>query len=246
VSFAAERVTAAWCAARQAEGYRLLVADLWTGNRRVPGVEQALRLWRMAGGLTAGYVCVHDATPVETHLAEAKANAGPEWSQFRFVAVDVEVDPASAEGVLAACQLVAADGLRPVVYTARWFWCGHMGEPRSCTSYPLWDAHYGATPSLDPPGYGGWAGRIGHQYQDTTSVDGVDVDISVFDGAWVEGTPAGWVDSVPAPQDEVAQLHARWADAQHLHQQADRLHAQAAGIEQQVITRKVALGLLRA
>ena len=27
------------------------------------------------------------------------------------------------------------------------------------------------------PGYGGWAARIGHQYQDTTNLDGVDVDI---------------------------------------------------------------------
>ena len=80
-------------------------------------------------------------------------------------------------------------------------------------------------------------------YVTDNELDGVDVDVSLFEATWVEGGAAARVEAARGQQDEVAQLHARWADAQWLHQQGDRLHAQAAAIEQQVIARKVALGL---
>jgi hypothetical protein len=244
VSFSALRVTPEWCAARRAEGYELFVGDLWTGNRPVPGIEQAMRTWREAGGKIAGYFCAHDATPLETHFQAAKKSAGAEWNNLRFVAVDVEIDPASEQGVLAACQRVVDEGKRVVLYTARWFWVGRMGDPQSCATYPLWDAHYGVHPTLEAPGYGGWSGKVGHQYQDTTDLEGVDVDINVFDDNFVNGVNENVPIQVPEVSDaEVQQLHLRWADAQAVHQTADGLHQLAAAMEANIIQRKIQLGL---
>ena len=111
-----------------------------------------------------------------------------------------------------------------------------MDNPQGCTAYPLWNANYGVTPSLTPRApYGGWDTSVGHQYQDTTSIDGVDVDVSLFDGVWVQGAPVD--------DGEVAALHARWAEAAALRAQADALNGQAGDIEAEVIARKVALGL---
>lgn len=185
LSFSAPHVTPEWCAARLAEGYRLLVVDLWTGNQTVPGAEHALATWRSAGGIAAAYFVVHDAAPLGVHYGRAVAAAGAEWPHLAFVAVDVEVEPTTPGTVREACALVERDGQRPIVYTGKGFWQGKMGNPTSCAHLPLWDASYGIPPALNVPGYGGWQRRTGHQYRGTTHLDGIDVDLNVFDAAWV-------------------------------------------------------------
>ena len=215
ISFSASKVTPEWCAARLAEGYELLWVDAWTGKQSPQGVEQALRYWREAGGYIGAYGCIHDGRPAAQHYASAKAAIGNEWPYLSFFAIDCEIDFCSPSAVLAVAGYVERDGGRPVVYSAYWFWAGHMGNPTDCASLPLIDASYGIEPSLTMyRPYGGWSTCVGHQYQNTTDLGGIDVDISLFDDAWVQAehpvpTP------VPAPSSDRQQFvnsSRGWAD----------------------------------
>jgi hypothetical protein len=262
MSFAAAQVTPAWCEARLAEGYRLLIVDAWLGASRPEGVERALYRWRMAGGLTAAYYVPHAYRPATAHLREAQVSIGAEWEHLQFVAIDVEdirskeqiemgIMPMDEQWNVAhlreSAELVQAHEQRPCIYTGRGQWAA-LGNPTDLSDLPLWDASYGQVPGLAmQPEYGGWAVRIGHQHTNTTNVDGLDCDLNLFDEAWVlnatqpaqEGQQQP---SEPAP-DEVAALHVRWAEAAALRAQADALNEQAGSIEAEVIARKVALGL---
>lgn len=190
ISFGSSVVTPEWCEARIAEGYELLWVDLWTGNRGFPDAARALAMWRQAGGVTGGYFCIHNGRPAAQHYAQAKLSAGDEWEHLRFVAIDCEVDVVLPSAVLACAEYIERDGQRPAVYTGYWFWHGNMGDPDDCAHLPLIDASYGVEPSLTMyRPYGGWSTCVGHQYQNTTHLDGVDVDISLFDGEWVGGEP---------------------------------------------------------
>ncbi len=65
-------------------------------------------------------------------------------------------------------------GIACGIYTAAWFWQGELDEPAAFGNLPLWYAHYDGQPTLDPPGFGGWASAAGKQYA------GSPVDRSVF------------------------------------------------------------------
>ena len=192
ISYGSAKVTAAWCQARRSEGYQLLVADLWSGSKGFPAAAQALRRWREAGGVTAGYLVIHRYRNLDEHYAGAKASAGDEWDKLAFVAVDIErVDRNSAlpgqatpEMTRQACDRIAAEGLRPIVYTSHGMWTGIMGPSQALSDQPLWDAHYGTATKPIPanltvsPGYGVWTVRTGHQFKDTTDVDGIPCDLN--------------------------------------------------------------------
>lgn len=217
MSFSAPDVTREWALHRIAEGYQLLVVDLWTGNRVVPGAEGALRIWREAGGIPASYFVVHDAAPVSKHFENARNAAGNEWPLLRFVAIDVEVDPTTIPTIRAAEALVKADNLRPVVYTGEWFWKQFLNNSQDCADLPLWDASYGITPSLEKPRYGAWDKRTGHQHQGTTNLDGLLVDLNIFDDAFVlhDTTQQDWqtvIDVVNGWSNQSAQMSKELAD----------------------------------
>lgn len=169
-------VTPSWCAARIAEGITLAIADLWSGRSTFPGAEQALRYWRDAGGVTAGYLCVHDVQPAAYHVERAKAAAGAEWAHLAFVAIDVEVYPTSAETVRAAADLIAANGLRAIVYSSPYDWQVLVGA--DMPDLLEWVAEYDSNVDLAPAFAGGTV--VGHQYQGSTVLDGILVDYSVF------------------------------------------------------------------
>lgn len=192
VSFGAPGVTPEWAAARLAEGYRVLVVGLWSGAAVFPGAERALRTWREAGGIAAGYLVVHDYRPVSAHLAGAAEAAGDEWGRLAFVAIDVErvtdgplPGQVTAQTIDDATTILSVDGLRSVIYTAQGMWTGILGQNADFASYPLWDARYQANPSLDAgPGYGGWTARMGHQWAENVLLDGVKVDLNEFNDAF--------------------------------------------------------------
>lgn len=189
VSFS--KITPEWAEARLAEGYELLIQDLWTGNRLVKVAEENLRTWREAGGRVAAYFCIHDATDIDTHFSRAREGAGGEWGNLAFLAIDVEIEPVSVASVLYAADLVLEAGLRPVVYTGYWFWAGKMGNPTGCEHLPLWDASYGTEPALEMTyRYGGWEVRAIHQFRGTTNIDGVEVDLDLVDDALLKPVEA--------------------------------------------------------
>ena len=80
-----------------------------------------------------------------------------------------------------------------------------MGNWETFTDMPLWDANY-SQPDFVP--YGGWTERYGHQYQGTTMLDGVQVDLSRF----VDAPPS----TVDWYAETVEQLNARWRTAEAL------------------------------
>jgi hypothetical protein len=208
LSYAAPRVTPAWCAARRDEDVELLVCNLWTGRERIAGTEDALRTAREAGLLTAGYVVVHDGRTAEEHWAQAVVAAGAELPYLRFVAVDVEVEPVSVPTIRAACDLVAGAGLRPCIYTGRWFWRDRLGDPHDLADVPLWAAEYGRPPWQVRLDYGGWSpdSLVGHQHAGTHAMGGLQVDANAFRAPWVLAQP---------PAAEHA-LHVVWGWAERL------------------------------
>lgn len=71
-------------------------------------------------------------------------------------------------------------GVRPIIYTAFYFWRDQLGAP-DFGEYPLWVANYGVScPNVPPP----WTGFDFWQYTSTGSVDGIagNVDRNVWNG----------------------------------------------------------------
>src|SRR3990167_5334867 len=79
----------AWCQARKAEGWGLLIPDLWTGAVSPAPARANLANARQAGMLTAGYTVVN-TLPAATAVNKAIGAAGAEWEHLNFIAVDVE------------------------------------------------------------------------------------------------------------------------------------------------------------
>ena len=208
LSFDAAKVTTEWAAAQIASGITILVADLWTGNTAIPGARQALRRWREAGGKTGVYFVVHDSRPVSEHFERALDVAGDEWGHAERHAIDVEVDPTSTITVLAAAAAVLKAGGRPILYTGWGKWLELTGDSHACAHLPLWDASHGIRPSLEMYRlYGGWTGPLmGHQYTNTTDLDGIAVDFNVFADDFVRAVAPEPIEQPPPAAVALAHL----------------------------------------
>lgn len=75
----------------------------------------------------------------------------------------------------------AATGVRPVIYTGRFFWQDQLGSA-DFTDYPLWIAHYTTgCPNIPTP----WTTWAFHQYSSTAVLPGITantVDVNHFNG----------------------------------------------------------------
>ncbi len=81
-----------------------------------------------------------------------------------------------------ADKVYAAVGIRPIVYTGKYFWRDHVGAPSSFSPNPLWIAAY-TTQCPDIPGP--WSRWTFWQYTDSGTVNGINgnVDTSRFNGS---------------------------------------------------------------
>ena len=61
----------AWCQARKAEGWELLIADLWTGVSPPAPARANLANARQAGMLTAGYTVVNNLPGITAIMVAA-------------------------------------------------------------------------------------------------------------------------------------------------------------------------------
>lgn len=193
VSFS--QLTPEWCRRRKAEGYEVGVQCLWTGGyAENPGIKAVaasnLRNIADAGILPVGYA---NASPpswwdIGKQMAGIKENAGAMWPQLETVMIDVEISGTTWARVAELADALRAEGKNAleVLYTARWFWAGHMGndkDPR-WLRFKLWNAYYDNDPDTDfgASPYGPWtlAHLVGEQYQGTTNLDGVNVDLNEF------------------------------------------------------------------
>ncbi len=100
--------------------------------------------------------------------------------------IDIELNDGVTGGVLIAGvgnwidTVAQATGTTPMIYTAAYFWNEYMND--GFGKFPLWIAHYGATPQPLPHG---WADWTFWQYSQSLSIAGVNgaADHNYFNGS---------------------------------------------------------------
>lgn len=176
-----------WRRAREA-GVGLAIVKLstfagWAADLAVRQLAAAA----VAGLPVAGYLwCEFGEGPVE-QVRQALSIADAAGVALRWLALDVEHDAWRGAGAITAWVRRAAEAVRertrPVIYTARWFWHGHLGDPTDCADLPLWTAQYDGVADLGVwTPYGGWTEIVAKQYQGTTRYAGVHCDLNVVRG----------------------------------------------------------------
>ena len=195
-----------------ADGWELAIVGSWHGISANPDAERNLLEAKAAGFRIATYVALN-AGSGRTAVRNGRQACGRAWHGLVFVAIDCETDGITAPIISEAIDEVKRDGLRPIIYTAHWWWNGHFGDPDGFRHMPLWSAAYDLDPTLAlSPAYGGWtdAELIGKQYDGSTEnrhpmLHGVEVDKNTFDRNFVEEDDMGRIEELRA---EVKQTRA--------------------------------------
>ena len=180
-----------WWQRRHAEGYRVAFICLWTGgyagNAGIKAVaETNLRNARLAGIEVGGYANASPPTwwPLATQVMETRNNAGAEWATLKRVAIDVEIPGITLARVEELADALQAEGKDAgVLYTARWFWRGHMANSQNprWLRWKLWAAQYDGLETMDNlTMFGPWPDVVGKQYAGTVQLDGHAVDLNTF------------------------------------------------------------------
>ena len=178
-----------WAKASADHGVGLAIVGSWHGRDANPHAAQTLCAAADAGLAVATYAVLNSRDGCAT-VGLAKSACGEQWPNLSFVALDIELDGVTRQVVAGAASEVVAAGLRPIVYTGRWFWASsrHLGNPTWASHLPLWDSHYDGVEALVlHPVYGGWSSAdvVGKQYRGSNNGLGFSCDLSVFDPGFV-------------------------------------------------------------
>ncbi|MDD1678718.1 MAG: hypothetical protein LUO93_05990 [Methanomicrobiales archaeon] len=169
-------------------GYDVVVVGLWHGASVNPYANRQAHAAFEAGLHVAAYVFLatwsgkNGANQVYSGLEPLDPDVR---DSLNFVAIDCEAD-SDAEMINGAIGMVNVFKLRPVIYTAKWWW---EGKGLDFSQFPLWDAYYDEDSDVDFPShlYGGWTKVIGEQWQGTTDLFGINVDLNWFDDEFIIG-----------------------------------------------------------
>ncbi len=189
--------SSAWFASAYSAGYRLYIlhTTMWGSSTPWPNAPGQIKLALDAGLSIAAY------TRNPSWYSNGIKACAPYISKLQFFCLDVETDP----GIRATWTMVdgvKALGVRPVIYSGYGMWSEVMGgNVTSFSTVPLWDTNATDpvpatfTPDINSPApvaYGGWNTlanpRIGIQQGFNTDLNGVIVDVSSFNSAFL--TPA--------------------------------------------------------
>ena len=174
-----------WAKAREDHGLEIAVVGSWHGHSSNRYANATLNAAVAAELIPATYIVLNDRDGAET-ITLGKTAVGDQWQNLAFVALDIELPGVTQQVITDAAMAVRADGLTPIVYTGRWFWDGHLGNPVWAKDLPLWDSVYDDHPAVElVHPYGGWTSAIAKQYHGTTQVLGFSADLSAFDRQWV-------------------------------------------------------------
>jgi lysozyme len=125
--------------------------------------------------------------------------------------LDVEADDGLSPPEIVAAIHTWSDhvetrlGVKPIIYTAKYFWQDNVGAPDDFLEHPLWVANYNVTcPLIADP----WARWDFWQYTSTGSVAGVagNVDRDVWNGTLDDLAAFAWhppVDPDPGPGEPI-------------------------------------------
>jgi len=193
------------------QGYQFVIVAGWGGVNPNSHAQVQLGRARSAGLLTAGYCYLNFASSLNGsgQVREALNAFGTEAASLGFLAIDVETsagnqlppglhwatpDSAAQQQAIArigeAIQQVQQAGLRAVIYTKMRDWQQVTGDTQQFKSVPLWNPRTLGGDDLNQPAltnpdqaFGGWACRIGKQYQLDTTLNNprILVDLDVFD-----------------------------------------------------------------
>lgn len=187
----------------KALGYEVAIIGLFHGQTANRYANRQCFAAKEAGMITAGYIYL---APWTGKSGEEQVLVGLDTvgellaKEMCFVAIDCECDGITKEMIWQAVDTVRAKGLRAIIYTARWWWKDHFGDPHDFAGVPLWSAYYDNDPDLDFPKmpYGNWeptlhvgvraaqtTGIMGEQYQGTTYICGINCDLNWFDERFI-------------------------------------------------------------
>ena len=205
-----------WWEDRRAEGFEAMVQNLWTGgfasNDGIKAVAATnLKRARLANYITSAYAnsSPPDWWSLKIQMDNIRANAGAEWGNFKDIAVDVEIPRTTQARVFQLADALNAAGKdADVLYTARWFWVGHMGNSQDIAwrRFRLWSAHYDWNPDIDfgSAPYGPWrvSDLVGEQYAGTTNIEGQSIDLNNFISDWPSRSQPPLEPPVEPPREE--------------------------------------------
>lgn len=227
------RVSLPWCEDRRAEGYRVFVQNLWTGGyasndrlREVAGPN--LYDAHMGGLIPAGYCNASPWFAAGVSVNEAMTNAGAMWNDLPVVACDVEIAGLTEGQIHDTILRLEIVGKRVPIYSAWWFWDGHLGNPQWpwLERHKIWPAFFDRDPDIDWDTwrYGPWGMEdiIGQQYQGTTNIEGVDVDLNVFDLDYFQDEQE---EEMPELEERIKALEEKMAHEQSKHRRIELLLA---------------------
>jgi len=159
----------------RALGYDLCII----GTQDMAIVRTQIARALQAGFRVEAYVYLYWSKPIDTQIHDALSTIA--GYQVHRLWLDVEDD---AHGVIMVNTLrraVDACGNMPAgIYTSASKWQEIMGDSPAFNSLPLWDAWFGHEQIGDFAVYGGWSRCEMRQYQGTTTLEGVNVDLNVY------------------------------------------------------------------
>ena len=240
-------VDQSWCRNRLATGWHGLIQGAGSGGHAKPlypvmqaECEKSLRSMRLAGGITGAYFNTNPWYSPQFTLDDALNAIGLELEHLSFLVIDHELspEPATRAGALDLVKRthelirrtrLAAPGIPIIGYSADWF----LGMLRTLLGqspkYALdgyWHARYDGIPDLAvnrPRWAMTSAPLVGKQYQGTTTLGGVVVDLNVFDDQWMAGLT--YNDPPIPPKEELTLSSAEYNDlADQLSNLEDRTH----------------------
>jgi hypothetical protein len=146
---------------------------------------------RAAGCTVGGYVwCYRELDPRKT-VRDAIALARSAGAELPVLWLDCETykvqgvvrDPGpNAAWLRAAVDESRALGVRPGIYTGRWWWREFMEDTREFADLPLWAAEYDGNTDIDDVTlFGGWTRASGKQWAEKLP-SGAGLDQNVFLG----------------------------------------------------------------
>lgn len=199
-------LTAAWVARRVSEGVELIIQDVWTGgylnNAALKAIaESNLRAIREGGCIPAIYTNAAPWRPTQLWFDESVKNAGAELAHVQLVVIDLEIAEGNnyinPDDVRTFIELWEGIGKTVWTYSGDWyagFWKTIVGERAVDFGKPYWYAKYDGVASLGKPTHP--LGPIAGKQYGWTDIEGVTVDLNVFDMDQVAGA------AVPQPQQE--------------------------------------------
>jgi len=177
--------------AMAADGQRVAVVGSWHGSTQNPYAEGNLLRARRAGMEPSTYVMMRGGLDGGVAVDLARAACGSEWGHIRAVAIDAELDGTTKATIRQGLARARELGKRTCVYTGRWWWVGHFGNPTDFKDEKLWYAFYDGDPDIDfaSAPFGGWTldDVVGEQYIGTVGYHGTEVDRNSFNSEfWID------------------------------------------------------------